>query len=309
MTVTNSNLSVSIVLATYNGEKYLREQLDSLFAQTHPLLEIIAVDDCSSDSTVAILNEYAAAHPKLHVYHNEVNLKHNRTFERGIMLAKGDCIAMCDQDDIWLPEKISSLIKQWRPDSLLIHCDSEFIDADGKTLNQRISDIKNLQTYSSPVPFIIGNTVAGHAAIFRKELIKTILPFPSIVIHDWWMAFVAATQGPVQYVDQPLIRYRQHAGNVIGAIKVKGQKRKKDKSELQLRIRERMNLFYQSCPENHFAKKLLGQLAHSYSSFSLSNNFTRMNLFFAHQEQLLATKKRSPFRKWLFCVKMFFTVQ
>ncbi|MFN8888649.1 MAG: hypothetical protein ACK5WF_14405, partial [Cyclobacteriaceae bacterium] len=162
---------------------------------------------------------------------------------------------------------------------------------------------------SSPIPFIIGNTVAGHAAIFRKELIKSILPFPSIVIHDWWMAFMAATQGPVQYVDKPLILYRQHAGNVIGAIKVKGQKKKKDKSELQNRIRERMALFAQSCPENHAAKKLLSQLASSYSSFSLSNNFFRMNLFFAQQEQLLATKKRSPFRKWLFCVKMFFTIQ
>ncbi|MBI3219693.1 MAG: glycosyltransferase family 2 protein [Bacteroidetes bacterium] len=301
--------SVSIVLATYNGEKYLREQLDSLFAQTYPLLEIIAVDDCSSDSTIAILKEYAAAHPILQIYQNEVNLKHNRTFERGIQLAKGDCIAMCDQDDIWLPEKISTLMEQWSPESLLIHCDSEFIDAEGKSLQRKISDIKNLQTYSSPIPFIIGNTVAGHAAIFRKELIKSILPFPSIVIHDWWMAFVAATQGPVQYVDEPLIHYRQHAGNVIGAIKVKGQKKKKDKSELQQRIRERMKLFSQSCPEHHSAKNLLNELARSYSSFGLSNNFLRMNLFFTHQEQLLATKNRSPFRKWLFCVKMFFTVQ
>ncbi|MFY8035938.1 MAG: glycosyltransferase family 2 protein [Cyclobacteriaceae bacterium] len=301
--------SVSIVLATYNGEKYLRAQLDSLFAQTYPLLEIIAVDDCSSDSTVSILKEYAAAHPILHIYQNEVNLKHNRTFERGIRLAKGDCIALCDQDDIWLPEKISTLMEQWWPDSLLIHCDSEFIDADGNSLHRKISDLKNLQTYSSPVPFIIGNTVAGHAAIFRKELTAHILPFPPIVIHDWWMAFRAATLGPVQYVDQPLIRYRQHAGNVIGAIKVKGQKRKKDKSELQQRIRERMKLFDLSCPESHSAKKLLSQLAKSYSSFSLPNNFLRMNLFFAHQQQLLATKKRSPFRKWLFCVKMFFTVQ
>jgi glycosyltransferase involved in cell wall biosynthesis len=309
MTATNSSPSVSIVLATYNGEKYLREQLSSLFAQTYPLLEIIAVDDCSSDSTVAILREYAATHSILKIYQNEVNLKHNRTFERGIMLAKGDCIAMCDQDDIWLPEKISALMEQWKPESLLIHCDSEFIDADGKSMNQKISDIKNLQTYSTPIPFIIGNTVAGHAAIFRRELIKSILPFPSIVIHDWWMAFIAATQGPVQYVNQPLIRYRQHADNVIGAIKVKGQKKKKDKSEVQQRIRERMMLFYRSCPENHSAKKLLSQLAHSYSSFNLSNNFLRMNLFFTNKGELLATKKRSPFRKWLFCVKMFFTIQ
>ncbi|MFN8888482.1 MAG: glycosyltransferase, partial [Cyclobacteriaceae bacterium] len=153
--------SVSIVLATYNGEKYLRAQMDSLFAQTYPLLEIIAVDDCSSDSTVAILKEYAAVHPILHIYQNEVNLKHNRTFERGIRLAKGDCIALCDQDDIWLPEKISTLMEQWMPDSLLIHCDSEFIDAEGKSMNRKISDIKKLHTYSTHIHFIICNTEAG----------------------------------------------------------------------------------------------------------------------------------------------------
>ncbi len=122
----------------------MREQLNSLFAQTYPLLEVIAVDDSSSDSAVAILKEYAAAYSILRIYQNEVDLKYNRPFERGILLAKGDCIAMCDQDDIWLPEKISTLITQWKEGSLLIHCDSEFIDAKGKSMNRRISDIKNL---------------------------------------------------------------------------------------------------------------------------------------------------------------------
>ncbi len=303
------SLSVSIVLATYNGEKFLREQLDSVFAQTFPILEVIAVDDCSSDSTVSILNEYAKTHPILTIYQNEKNLKHNQTFERGILLAKGDCIAMCDQDDIWDKDKISMMMENWTSDSFLIHCDSEFIDVKGNRMNKKISDIKNLQTYADHVPFVIGNTVAGHASIFKRELINKILPFPSIVIHDWWMAYIAATLGPVQYVSQPLVKYRQHAGSVIGAIKVKGKKQKKDSTELRKRIRERIILFYNACPENNKYKILLKDLAASYASFSLSNNLARMNIFFAHQQKLLATKKRPPFRKWLFCVKMFFTIQ
>ncbi len=308
MTEFQSNLSVSIVLATYNGEKFLHEQLDSVFAQTFPILEVIAVDDCSSDSTVSILNEYAMRHPILKIYHNEKNLKHNQTFERGILLATGDCIAMCDQDDIWDKDKILIMMESWKSDSYLIHCDSEFIDDQGNRLNKKISDIKNLQTYTDPVPFIIGNTVAGHASIFRKDLAKIALPFPSIIIHDWWLAFAASTLGPVQYIDRPLVQYRQHADSVIGAIKLKRNKIKKKRKDLRSEIRKRIYLFYKICPDKNIAKNVLLKLNVNYSDFSISNNLSRMITFFQYRKLLLATKKRTLLRQWLFCVKMYFSL-
>jgi len=301
-------LSISVVIATYNGEKYLREQLDSVFAQTYAILEIIAVDDCSSDATFAILEEYAKRYPLLKIHRNAENQKHNKTFERGIKMAQGDCVALCDQDDIWAADKLKIMMHAWDPESFLVHCDSEFIDANGKRLDKKISDIKNLESYASPVPFIIGNTVAGHACIFRKELIGFVLPFPTTIIHDWWLAFVAATIGPVQYVDQPLVRYRQHADNVIGAIKIKGGKKQKDKLNRLTNIRNRILLFHNASRQNSEEKRILKKLICSYGKFTLATNFARMSTFLKNKESMLATKKRSSFRKWVFCLKMFFTI-
>jgi len=102
----NNASTVSVVLGTYNGEAYLREQLDSVLAQTYPFLEIIAIDDGSSDSTVAILKEYAARDTRIKVVVNEQNLGFIRNFEKGCSLATGRWISLCDQDDYWLPDKI-----------------------------------------------------------------------------------------------------------------------------------------------------------------------------------------------------------
>ncbi len=299
---------VSIVIATYNGAKFLREQLDSLFAQTYAPLEIIAVDDCSSDSTLVILKEYELLHPNFKVYENEINCGPSKTFERGIKLCSGGFISLCDQDDVWAENKVSVLMNSWKENTVIIYCDSIFINSEGKSLGRRISDIKNLATYTNPLPFIIGNTVSGHAAIFTKKLATKAMPFPTFIIHDWWLAFVASTQGVIQFVDQPLVKYRQHTGNVIGAIKIKGRKKDEDKINKLTIIRNRISLFYVTCPDSVEAKKVLRSLTKSYTNFSLSTNFLRMITFLKFKDELLATKKRSPFRKVLFCVKMFFTL-
>jgi glycosyltransferase involved in cell wall biosynthesis len=299
---------VSIVIATYNGARYLREQMASVLAQTYPSMEIIAIDDCSSDDTVAILHEIVGSDSRIKIFRNEANLGHIKTFERGISLCSGEYISLCDQDDAWDTNKVRAMMDAWEDDADLIYCDSLFVDESGNSLGRKVSDIKNLTSYTSAIPFIIGNTVPGHAAMFTKELARQTMPFPSAIIHDWWLAFVAAANGKVQFFDKPLVKYRQHSGNVIGAIKVKGRK-KKSKEDKQALIRERVGLFYKICPASSDAKEVLQEVVRSYASFSLVNNWRRMMVFFKYQEQLLATKKRSPFRKWLFCVKMFFTIQ
>jgi glycosyltransferase involved in cell wall biosynthesis len=293
-------------MATYNGEKFLREQLDSLFNQTYSNLEIIAIDDCSSDSSVQILNEYANRHPNMKVFVNEKNLKHVKTFERGISMTSGEYISLCDQDDVWEATKIEEIMNLFREGVLLSYCDSLFVDENGKSLERKISDIKNLTDYDNALPFLIGNTVAGHACIFRRELIGKSFPFPSDIIHDWWLAYVASLYGSIRFVNKPLVKYRQHSNNVIGAVKVKGRVREKEKDKNRL-IRDRIKLFLEKCPDsNSEVKNVLTTLHKSYSDFSVANNFLRMSLFFKYDNELLATKKRSGFRKWLFCVKMFF---
>jgi glycosyltransferase involved in cell wall biosynthesis len=299
---------VSVVIATYNGEKFLRAQLDSLFLQTYSNIEIIALDDGSSDSSMSILNEYAVRHKHMKVFVNEKNLGHVKTFEKGIQLCSGEFISLCDQDDVWDRHKTEITIAAFRKDTLLVYCDSLFVDERGESLGRKISDIKNLTNYTSALPFLIGNTVAGHAAIFRKELVAKALPLPSQVIHDWWLAYVATLYGTIEFVNKSLVKYRQHSNNVIGAIKVKGRKRESEVNRNQ-QIKERIQLFLEKCPNSNVeVKNVLTTLRISYDSFSFSNNLRRMMVFFSHKDELLATKKRSAFRKWLFCLKMFFKI-
>ncbi len=119
---------------------------------------------------------------------------------------------------------------------------------------------------------------------------------------------MATLHGQLAYVDQPLVQYRQHGNNVIGAIKVKGRARKKEADQKQI-TRNRIRFFLEKCPEsNEEVKNVLANLQKSYSSFSLVNNFSRMFTFFKHQKGLLALKKRSLIRKWMFCIKMFFKI-
>ena len=116
---------VSIALCTYNGEKYLRLQLDSLLAQTWPNIEIVVTDDVSTDNTFAILNEYAAIHAGFSIYKNTVNLGYNKNFEATITKCKGDFIAICDQDDIWAAAKIETMLKGWNKTAALLYCSSK----------------------------------------------------------------------------------------------------------------------------------------------------------------------------------------
>lgn len=206
---------VSIALCTYNGERHLREQLDSLLQQDWPNLEIVAVDDGSTDATDAILRDYARAEPRLHHLRNEVNLGYRRNFEYAMSQCRGRWIAPCDQDDVWLPHKISALAQELqRPGTTMAYCDSELVDDDGRSLNLRLSDCLRLMSTDNPLTLLMANMVSGHAMLFDRSVLEAAQPFPRDLFHDWWLASVAASAGRVAFVDQCLVQYRQHAHNV-----------------------------------------------------------------------------------------------
>ncbi len=204
---------VSIALCTYNGERYLREQLDSLLRQDYPQLEIIAIDDASTDTTPDILGEYSARDPRLQVHRNPSNLGFRRNFEHALSLCSGKLIAPCDQDDIWAPAKLSRL-QDTLGTAMMSYCDSELINEHGHALGQRISDKFNVASLGDPVAFVFSNCVSGHAMLFRRELLAGALPLPSNLFHDWWLAYVAASLGRIEYCPEPLVSYRQHATSV-----------------------------------------------------------------------------------------------
>lgn len=200
---------VSIALCVYNGEKYLGEQLDSLVNQTYANIEVIALDDCSTDSSVLILDDYALRYPFLHIVKNEQNLGYVKNFEKVLTRCKGEFIALSDQDDIWDLDKIRLQVENIH-DHLLIYHDSLFIDENGKDLNKKMSDILKLYRGDEPKIFLLSNCVSGHACLFKRELLPEILPFHPDHFHDHWIAYVATNLGTIDFLPQCLVSYRQH---------------------------------------------------------------------------------------------------
>jgi glycosyltransferase involved in cell wall biosynthesis len=200
---------VSIALCVYNGENFLHEQLDSLVNQTYSNIEIIAVDDRSSDSSVAIVRAYAQKYPFIKIYENEQNLGYVKNFEKAINLCEGELIALSDQDDIWDLDKIRLQVEAIG-DAMLVYHDSALIDEKGKDSKKKMSDIVNLYSGDNPKVFLLFNCISGHSCMIRKELLQWAMPFHKDFFHDQWLAYVAANVGKIAVIHQCLVKYRQH---------------------------------------------------------------------------------------------------
>lgn|GEM_PF-107963 len=302
---------VSIVIATYNGEKFLKEQLESLVNQTYKNCEIIAIDDNSSDNTVNILHEYAAKYSEFRVVQNEKNLGYVKNFEKGFSFTKGDFIAPCDQDDVWLPTKIEVLLNHI-DDCAIAYCNSEFIDSAGNTLNQKMSDIKTLTDFDNPLMYIeVGISALGHAMLIRKDVVDTAMPFPTLFSHDNWLGFVASFNGSVKFIDDVLVQYRRHDMNLTNALHKKDRKKnikKRNRQERLMNAYQCLDAMYAKCPDHLPEKDVIKQLRKSHESYSLQNNFLRMQLFFQHRNKILLHKKyrHTQLKRCLHCLKVFF---
>ena len=241
--------NISVVLATYNGAPFLRMQMDSILAQSLPPMEIIVVDDGSTDSTISMLKEYASIYSSIKIILNESNIGYIRNFEKGMLLATGNLIALSDQDDIWAPEKLERLYENIGT-HLIIYSNSELIDEHGLSLHKKMSDIKNQIGYDNCLMYTIGAWAPGHTFLFRKELVERCIPFPAIVTHDFWLGFVGTCYSPIKYLPESLVLYRQHSFNAIGANThaKKLHQIKPTKLELQEKSKQRMQLLYEKCP-------------------------------------------------------------
>jgi glycosyltransferase involved in cell wall biosynthesis len=314
MTELTSPPLVSVVLGTYNGATYLEEQLRSVLAQTYTALEIIAIDDGSKDRTVAILNEYAARDTRIKVVINERNLGFIRNFEKGCRLSTGKWIALCDQDDYWLPDKVEKMVTAIG-EYPMVYCDSVLCGEALQELGTKISDLVHYQSFDDCRQLCVFSRMYGHATLITRTLFEKSSPFLEEVPHDGWLAFHATLYGGVNYLPEVLVKYRQHAGNVFGVV---GRKKKKDqalqraekKRKELARIRVRMKAYYEACPDSLAPqKRLLRALVESYRSFSLWNDTRRVVLFLTNYKRLLAVKNYSTVRKYLFCLKMFVKIK
>ncbi len=207
---------ISIIIGTYNGEKFLEPQLNSILNQSYPNLEIIISDDASTDSTPSILKKYET-HQSITIFYQKQNLGYTKNFEFALKHTKGDCIAFSDQDDIWLPEKVETLFSAIEP-CLLVYSDSLLIDDNGSSLNRNLSDIRKMYSGSDSRGFVFDNVVSGHSMMIKKELIQYALPLPNDFFHDAWLGLKAAILKGIVYVDEPLTLYRQHQHTVTKTI-------------------------------------------------------------------------------------------
>jgi len=219
---------VSVVMCTYNGEKFLEKQIQSILSQTYQNLELIITDDCSTDGTKNILEKYKSL-PNVFIYYNESNLGFIKNFEKAASLAKANYICFSDQDDIWLPNKVQQLFNAIA-DKSMVYSNSLLIDDNDNSLGKYLSDYKFLSNIHFSECFSFFNAVSGHTMMIRREVIENGLPIPNSKYHDWWLAFVASNINGITYIDTVLTHYRQHAQTIT---KTKTKKNVKSRTKIK----------------------------------------------------------------------------
>jgi glycosyltransferase involved in cell wall biosynthesis len=213
---------ISIALATYNGEKYLVEQIETLLNQTYLTIEIVVSDDGSTDNTVNILESYAKKCNNFFVFKNTGVHGIKRNFENALKHCKGTYIAFADQDDIWMLDKIEKLFTAIGTNTLSYH-NSLFVDDAGNSLERTFATRLNMYEGNDCRAFLFCNCVSGHAMLFHRKLLDKVLPFVDAVHHDWWLAFTAAENGGIKYVNEVLVHYRQHTQSETDFFRLKNE--------------------------------------------------------------------------------------
>lgn len=206
---------ISIAMATYNGEKYIKDQIDSILNQTYKDFELIICDDCSSDNTRKILKDYEQKDKRIKLVFNISNLGYLKNFEHSISFCSGDFIAFSDQDDIWEPYKLQRSLSLIGNND--IYCSSALlVTADNKAMKGGLlkktfpKDNITLSKY-----LLSFNCCQGATILAKRQFIINNLPIPDVFIyHDYYFAFAASLNNGIFYDKKYTLRYRQHGSNL-----------------------------------------------------------------------------------------------
>ena len=221
-------MRLSIAMCTYNGATFLRDQLQSLAAQTRQPDELVVCDDASSDDTCAILDAFAAKAPfSVRRVRNQTNIGATKNFDQAIGLCSGDIIALCDQDDVWRHDKLARVESAFRKPAVgLAFSDAEVVDSQLRSISPSLWAIvsldaplqRQIEEGDALAVLIAGWFVTGATMAFRARFRNLALPIPSdlTLVHDGWIAAVVATVARVGCIDECLIRYREHPAQLIG---------------------------------------------------------------------------------------------
>lgn len=219
---------VSVALCTYDGARFLEAQLESLAAQTRLPDELVVCDDRSTDGTVAMLESFARRAPfPVRIEVNPSTLRSTANFGKAIGLCTGDLIATCDQDDVWMPEKIACTVAAFAEDERrgLVFSDAEIVDEAlrprgyrlwesafvGSVQRRRFREGRGLEI------LLRQWAVTGATMAFRASWRSLVLPIPDVWVHDGWIALLIGSVAPIGIVERPTLLYRQHGTQQIGA--------------------------------------------------------------------------------------------
>ncbi len=213
-------------MTTYNGQRFLKEQLGSILAQSRRIDELVVCDDGSVDDTVNILNEFASGAPfPVKIVVNEDNLGSTKNFEKAMSICTGDIIILCDQDDVWLPDKVKILENEFltNPNCWMAFTDAEMVDESNNSLGTLWARVgfgkkeqKLLKKGKGLQIFARGNVVTGATAAITKPLFKEATPFPAMLVHDRWLATVAVLKEKLFFCEVITINYRKHSSQQLG---------------------------------------------------------------------------------------------
>ncbi len=218
-------VKIDVLMATYNGEKYLREQLDSILEQSYGDFRLLISDDGSEDATREILNEYVGKDSRVVVFLQNKNVGSTRNFEFLMKKVENECFMFSDQDDIWQKDKIQkSIDKMNQTDSDLVYTNLQVVDEDLQVLNPSYWRLKGFEKkvrkYNNFESLYLNNYITGSTMLVKSKWLEKILPLPEkskYILHDYWTALVVSKWGKMAYVDEPLVKYRQHMDNRIGS--------------------------------------------------------------------------------------------
>jgi len=215
---------ISVILCTYNGERFIEEQIESILQQTYHPLELVISDDASSDGTVAILKKYES-NPACRIFYQQKNLGLSENFAFAAKQSKGSFLAFSDQDDIWLADKVESLYHAIGG-HLLVYSDSLLVDENGQSLHKQLSGIRKMYTGNDSRGYFLYSVVWGHGMLIKRALLEQSLPIPANVHHDVWIAYKALTLGGIFYLDKVTTLYRQHVASTSKTLPQKQETRK-----------------------------------------------------------------------------------
>lgn len=201
---------ISVCMATYNGDKYLKKQLESILCQIGPNDEIIISDDGSKDQTLSIIDSFNDT--RIKVFHHENDHSFTNNFENALRYAQGDYIFLSDQDDIWMSNKVPKVLQALRDYDIVVH-DAELIDGKGVSMNKTY--FSTMHNHTSFIANLWKTRWLGCCMAFKHDVLMYCMPFPKgIVAHDYWIGMMGMTSFKYCFMNDVLLQYRRHGGNV-----------------------------------------------------------------------------------------------